>query len=150
RSVCTRRHRGRGGRPRRPPPALRWECRDHASQRAASWVSSPPKKRCAHIVHLCIPSTVPIAGWSAATGSGNDRCGGRMNESPTELYEALARGEGHLPDDPRVVGALRQKVADAQRDPDIAARREALAVCRAMKERDGLDWMLNFAGDPDV
>lgn len=72
-----------------------------------------------------------------------------MNESPTELYEALAQGQGKIPEDPRLIGALRQKVVEAQRSADLMARRDALAVCRAMRTRDGLEWMLAFASDPD-
>jgi len=72
-----------------------------------------------------------------------------MPQTPDELYAALAQGTAQPPTDPRLVGAIRQRVVDAQRHTDPDVRQDALQVCVSMISMGGLEWMYAFAEDPD-
>lgn len=73
-----------------------------------------------------------------------------MSESHDALFAELAAGEAEVPADPRLVGAMRQRVADAQRGGTLEERRDALAVSKGMISRGGLEWLAGFSADPDV
>lgn len=73
-----------------------------------------------------------------------------MSESHDDLFAALAAGEAELPSDPRLIGAMRQRVVDAQRSGTIEERQDALAVSKTMISRGGLEWLAGFSSDPDV
>lgn len=73
-----------------------------------------------------------------------------MSESHDALFAELASGEAEVPADPRLVGAMRQRVVDAQRGGTLEERRNALAVSKSMIPRGGLEWLAGFSSDPDV
>ncbi|MBW1879524.1 MAG: HEAT repeat domain-containing protein [Deltaproteobacteria bacterium] len=65
-----------------------------------------------------------------------------------EVYDALAKGGGDVPADPKLVDALVDRVFDARRSEDVAERMAALRVTDALGSRAGLDVIETFMQDP--
>jgi HEAT repeat protein len=72
------------------------------------------------------------------------------NAELERTWSTLAADGGPLPADPRITGALRQRIADRLGAPEVAARLEALAVAAALAPEGGLEWVARFAADPDL
>ena len=67
-----------------------------------------------------------------------------------EAYDALSRGGGEVPRDPRDVDVLLDAVFEARRSTDVAKRLAALRVAEAVGARAGLDLVETFMQDPAI
>lgn len=71
-------------------------------------------------------------------------------ENLDEVYAALARGDGEVPRDRKVIDALLDRVFEARRSDRVSDRLAALRVAQALGERAGLDLVETFMQDPAI
>lgn len=71
-------------------------------------------------------------------------------EKVDEVYDALARGAGDVPEDPSTIDALLDRVFEARQSSKVEDRLAALRVAHALVDHSGLDLIETFVDDDAV